>query len=191
MKKRILTLAALLAVAIFWTGCAGREEIGTTGTTAPSPTSAARGAGFEEAATAWGDIGETQARLDRAVEKNDFTEVRDATVKIRDSVNALPGKSAALPADKRRTLDSQVKEVDDLAGQLGAAADSNNTEAMHERHKAMNEALDDMMGLYPEDVRMRMEEHMRECCPEERMRERRMRGMGEEMRRRHMPGRER
>jgi hypothetical protein len=107
-----------------------------------------------EATMTWGHVEEARAQLDKAVESNNFSEVHDAAVKIRDSINALPGKSAALATDKRETLNSQVKEVDRLAAKLGEAGHANNTEAMHENHKALNAALDQVKGLYPPGTEM-------------------------------------
>jgi hypothetical protein len=118
-------------------------------TVSPATGAAATDASLKEAAMTWGHIEEARAQLDQAVEAENLREVHDATVKVRDSVNALPGKSAALPADKRETLNAQAKEVDRLAGKLGEAAHTNNTDAMHENHRALNAALDQMKGLYP------------------------------------------
>lgn len=122
-----------------------------TATVTPSPTVTATPseASLREAAMTWGHIEEARAQLDKAVEAENLREVHDATVKVRDSVNALPGKSAALPADKRESLNAQAKEVDRLAGKLGEAAHASNTDAVHENHKALNAALDQMKGLYP------------------------------------------
>jgi hypothetical protein len=118
-------------------------------TASPATGTAATDASLKEAAMTWGHIEEARAQLDQAVEAENLREVHDATVKVRDSVNALPGKSAALPADKRETLNAQAKEVDRLAGRLGEAAHTNNTDAVHENHRALNAALDQMKGLYP------------------------------------------
>ena len=114
-------------------------------------------ASLREAAMTLGHIEEAEAELDKAVGANDLREVRDATVKIRDSVNALPGKSAALPADKRETLNSQVREVDRLAGMLAEASDANNVDSVHQHHKAMTESLDKLKALYPAGTDMMSE----------------------------------
>ena len=160
------TFAMLLAVTL--AGCSSQSDNAnktttptasptpatTTATASPTATATASNASFKEAAMTWGHIEEARAELDKAVEANDRREAHDATVKIRDSVNALPGKSAALPADKRETLNSQVKEVDRLGGKLGEAGDANNTDAIHEHHMAMNAALDQMKSLYPDGMGM-------------------------------------
>jgi len=158
-------LAALLTLML--AGCSGQSNNAnnTTATSAsPSPAvatatatpmaspatgAAATDASLKEAAMTWGHIEEARAQLDQAVEAENLRDVHDATVKVRDSVNALPGKSAALPADKRETLNAQAKEVDRLAGKLGEAAHTNNTDAVYENHRALNAALDQMKGLYP------------------------------------------
>ncbi len=155
-------LAALLTVSL--AGCNGgggnANNANTTATnTAPANTNANANTGasaatsdasLKEAAMTWGHIEEARTQLDKAVEDNNFNEVHNATVKIRDSVNALPGKSSALPADKREALNSQVKEVDGLGRKLGEAGDANDTDAVHQNHMAMNEALERMKGLYPD-----------------------------------------
>ena len=191
-------LVMLLAGAL--AGCNGlRDETSKTTTPTPYPTPATATAtaspaasptpsgvsqppdtSLKEAAMTWGHIEEARAQLDKAVEENDLREVHDAAIKIRDSVNALPGKSAALPADKRETLNSQVKEVDSLAGQLGEAGDSDNTEAVHERHKAMNEALDRMKALYPNGMEM-MEKGMEMMKMGKEMMDKEMMGKGKDM----------
>jgi len=154
-------LAALLTVYLAGCGSQGNNANNTTTTSAsptpatatatasPTVTATPSDASFKEAAMTWGHIEEAREQLDKAVETNDLREAHSAAVKIRDSVSALPGKSAALPADKRETLNAQIKEVDRLAGKLGEAGDANNTDAVHEHHKAMNAALDQMKSLYP------------------------------------------
>jgi hypothetical protein len=156
----VVTLAIVLA------GCSSQgDKASNTTTPTPSPTPATAAASptasgtpsttsLMEAAMTWGHIEEARAQLDKAVESNNFSEAHDAAVKIRDSVNALPGKSAALATDKRDTLNSQVKEVDRLAAKLGEAGHANNAEAMHENHKALNAALDQVKGLYPPGTEM-------------------------------------
>jgi hypothetical protein len=67
-------------------------------------------------------------------------------------VKELPGESAALPADRREKLGSHVRQVERLAGVLDEAGDSGNAKSVHEHHKAMDEALDAIRGLYPAGV---------------------------------------
>jgi hypothetical protein len=150
-------------LAIFLAGCSSQSNNANnttatntsptpvTATVTPSPTvtAAPSEASLREAAMTWGHIEEARVQLDKAVEAENLREVHDATVKVRDSVNALPGKSAALPADKRESLNVQAKEVDRLAGKLGEAAHASNTDAVHENHRALNAALDQMKSLYP------------------------------------------
>ncbi len=156
-------LAALLAITL--AGCSSQsDKASNTTATSASPTpivataspivspatgSTATDGSLKEAAMTWGHIEEARAQLDKAVEAENLRDVHDATVKVRDSVNALPGKSAALRADKRESLNAQAKEADRLAGKLGEAAHASNTDAVHENHRALNAALDQMKSLYP------------------------------------------
>lgn len=107
---------------------------------------------FSEAAMTWGRVEEARAELDKVVEENKLDEVHEAAFKVRDAVKELPGQSTSLASDRREKLDSQVRQVERLAGMLDEAGDSNNAKSVHEHHKAMDEALDAIMGLYPAGV---------------------------------------
>ena len=107
---------------------------------------------FKDAAMTWSHVEEARAKLDAAVDADNLSGVREPAAKMRDSLNALPGQSAALPSDKREQLTSHVKKVERMVGMLDEAAVANNADSVHEHHKAMDEALNTIKGLYPEGV---------------------------------------
>ena len=128
-----------------------------TSTTAPDPS-------FKEAAMTWSHVEEARAKLDAAVNDNNLAGAREPAAKMRDSLKALPGQSAALPSDKREQLASQVKNVERMVGMLDEAAGSYKADSVHEHHKAMDEALNTIKGLYPEGIMpasMSMDDKMR------------------------------
>ena len=61
-------------------------------------------------------------------------------------------QSAALPSDKREQLISQVKNVDLMVGMFDDAASANNADSAHGYHKAIDEALNNIHGMYPAGV---------------------------------------
>lgn len=149
-----LLVASLAAV---FAGCGGDNANGTTAANTGVANTANANTGapevsFKEVAAAWGRVEEARAELDEVVGENKLDEVHEAAFKVRDAVKELPGRSASLSADARQRLDSQVKQVERLAGMLDEAGDSNNAKAVHEHHQAMDEALEAIRGLYPAGV---------------------------------------
>ena len=160
-RKVIVVSLLLAALAVAFAGCGGGGDNadGTTAANTPSPNTAKANANvaapegsFREAAATWERVEEARAELDRVVGENKLDEVHEAAFKVRDAVKELPGRSASLSADARQRLDSQVKQVERLAGMLDEAGDSNNAKAVHEHHQAMDEALEAIRGLYPAGV---------------------------------------
>ena len=146
-------LATLLTVTL--AGCnsqSGNANQSAAATPTASPAAPAPDATFKEAAKTWSNVEESRAKLDAAVGDNNFAGARETTARMRDSLNALPGQSMAMPSDKREQLASHVKNVERMAGMLDEAAVANKTDAMHEHHKSMDESLDTIKGLYPEGV---------------------------------------
>ena len=150
-------LATLLTV--YLTGCSGQgDNASKSSATSPSPAmspatnTAAPDPSFKEAAMTWSHVEEARAKLDAAIGDNNFAGARETTAKMRDSLKALPGQSAALPSDKREQLATQVKTVERMAGMLDEAAVANKADSVHEHHKAMDESLNTIKGLYPEGV---------------------------------------
>lgn len=156
-------LAASLAFIL--AGCGGGGGNANTATatnTATANTSNASATGnagantsagtFREAGVTWGRVEGARGELDAVIKGNKLDEVHEAAFKVRDAVRELPGQSAALPPESRQKLDSQVKQVERLADMLDEAGDSNNAKAVHEHHKAMDEALAAIKALYPAGV---------------------------------------
>lgn len=150
-------LATLLTV--YLAGCSGQgDNANNSAATSPSPAmspgmnTTAPDSSFKEAAMTWSHVEEARAKLDAAVGENNLAGAREPAAKMRDSLKALPGQSAALPSDKREQLASQVKNAERMAGMLDEAAVANNADSVHEHHKAMDESLNAIKGLYPEGV---------------------------------------
>ena len=148
-------LAMLLTV--YLTGCSSQggnanQSAAATPTASPAAPAPAPDATFKEAAMTWSHVEESRAKLDAALDGNNLAGAREPAAKMRDSLKALPGQSAALPSDKREQLASQVKSVERMAGMLDEAAVANNADSVHEHHKAMDESLNAIKSLYPEGV---------------------------------------
>jgi hypothetical protein len=161
--------AAILGLAL--TGCGGNKaadnpepttDTGTapsTNTGAPSTASQNGGkmgnmampdaASFKDAAAIWKQVTAAKANLDNIIKAKKLKEVHEAAFKVRDILNTLPAKSKALPADKQKTLASQVKNVAQLAGLLDESGDANNLKETQENQAGLNDALDIIKGLYP------------------------------------------
>lgn len=147
-------LAMLLTVYLAGCSSQGDDANKSAATTTPttSPAATAPDPTFKEAVMTWSHVEEARAKLDAAVDEDNLAGMREPAVKMRDSLNALPGQSAALPSDKREQLASNVKNVEQMVGMLDAAVGSNNTDSVHEHHKAIDEALDTIKDLYPDGV---------------------------------------
>ena len=152
--KRVGGGLLVTLLTVYLAGCSNANQSAATSTPTPSPATntTAPDPSFKEAAMTWSHVEEARAKLDAAVGDNNFAGARATTAKMRDSLNALPGQSMAMPSDKREQLASQVKNVERMAGMLDEAAVANNADAMHEHHKSMDESLDTIKGLYPEGV---------------------------------------
>lgn len=150
--------AALLGAAL--AGCGRRDSTTDTAagpgtppaTTAPATiaTGTATAAGsFEDVTKTWREIGQARADLEEHIRAKQLDQVHSAAFEIRDLVRTLPEKSAALPEDSRKSLEAQVKNVDQLARMLDEAGDSHNMPSTHTHQVAMNDALNAIQGLYP------------------------------------------
>ena len=164
--KRVGGGLLVTLLTVYLAGCSNANQSAATSTPTPSQATntAAPDSSFKEAAMTWSHVEEARAKLDAAVDDNNLAGAREPAAKMRDSLKALPGQSAALPSDKREQLATQVKTVERMAGMLDEAAGSNNADSVHEHHKAMDESLDTIKGLYPEGVMpasMPMDDKMR------------------------------
>lgn len=156
--KRVGGGLLVTLLTVYLAGCSGQGDNANNSAATPSPAmspgmnTTAPDSSFKEAAMTWSHVEEARAKLDAAVGDNNFAGARETTAKMRDSLKALPGQSMAMPSDKREQLAAQVKNVERMAGMLDEAAVANNADSVHEHHKAMDESLDTIKGLYPESV---------------------------------------
>ncbi len=172
-------MATLLIVSL--AGCGQRDDAAQTASTSTLTSSTAASAvatttppdsSFREATMTWGHVEAARAQLDAAVDADNFAGMREPAVMMRDSLNALPGQSVALPSDKRDRLASHVRNVEQMVGMLDEATGANNTDSVHEHHKAMGEAVDHIRDLYPAGVmpaKTMMEERMGKHGGDKRM----------------------
>ena len=100
----------------------------------------------------WNRVEESRAKLDAALDGKNLAGAREPAARMRDSLNALPSQSMAMPSDKQEQLTAQVKNVERMVGMLDEAAVANNADSVHEHHKAMDESLNAIKGLYPAGV---------------------------------------
>ena len=72
----------------------------------------------------------------------------------------MPDKSTALPDDKRKMLDTQVRTMGDLSEKMDKSGDSSDWKSVREHQTAMHDSLEMMKGMYPAEA-MRAHMHMR------------------------------
>ena len=123
---------------------ANQPATGTTGATG-----GATGASFTPAAATWTKIGAAKADLDKVIASKNLKTVHEAAFKVRDLVRTLPAQSTGLAPDKAKTLATQVKNVDQLAGKLDKAGDSNDLKATQDNQAGLSDTLDTIKELYP------------------------------------------
>ncbi len=123
----------------------------STSSTRPTgaTTSAASAASFTAAAATWKQIAAAKVALKNVVQSKKLSTVHEAAFKVRDLVKKLPAQSSGLPLDKQKTLATQVKNVEQLAGLLDKAGDSNNLQDTQDNLAGLSDALDTIRGLYP------------------------------------------
>ena len=158
--------ASLLSVALVGCGSNNATDATTASDTAPAmtndaapadamttnaatPDTMAGNADFTAAKATWTKIEAAKAELDKTIADNKLSTVHEAAFKVRDIVKTLPAQSSGLPADKMATLNTQVKNVEQLAGKLDEAGDSNNLSATQDNQAGLSETLDTIKGLYP------------------------------------------
>lgn len=122
----------------------------TSSTSSTRPTGAtASAASFTAAAATWKQIAAAKIALNNVVKSKQLSTVHEAAFKVRDLVKKLPAQSSGLPLDKQKTLATQVKNVEQLAGLLDKAGDSNNLQDTQDNLAGLSDALDTIRGLYP------------------------------------------
>ena len=143
--------ASLLSVALVGCGSKNEPNIDTAPATtnAAAPDAVAKPADFASASATWTKIEAAKADLDKVVASKNLKTVHEAAFKVRDIVKTLPAQSSALPADKMATLNTQVKNVEQLAGKLDESGDANNLSATQENQAGLSDTLDTIKGLYP------------------------------------------
>ena len=144
----------------------------TTNSTAPAlptnkptsagPSSTASTGTFDDAANSMSRVEEAKVALDTAIDAKKPDQVREADTKIRDTVKTMPDQSSALPEDKRVALDTQVKNIGELADMTDKSGDAGDWKSVGEHQTAMHDALAMMKGMYPAGV---MRGHMPDMNP--------------------------
>ncbi len=121
----------------------------TMATNAVAPDTMASTADFTAASATWTKIQAAKAELDKIIAAKELSKVHEAAFKVRDIVKTLPAESSGLPADKMATLNTQVKNVEQLAGKLDESGDSKNLKATQDNQAGLNDTLDTIKELYP------------------------------------------
>ena len=116
---------------------------------APALDAMASNADFTAAKATWTKIESATADLNKTIADNKLSAVHKAAFKVRDIVKTLPAQSSGLAADKMATLNTQVENIEQLAGKLDEAGDSNNLSATQENQAGLNDTLDTIKQLYP------------------------------------------
>ncbi len=107
------------------------------------------GASFTPAAATWTKIGAAKADLDKVIASKNLKTVHEAAFKVRDLVRTLPAQSSGLATDKAKTLATQVKNVDQLAGKLDESGDAGNLKETQDNQAGLSDSLDTIKDLYP------------------------------------------
>ncbi len=104
------------------------------------------------AAGIWQAVLTHETALGKLVAEKKLDKVHEFAFAIRDLVNALPGKSADLPADKLAKVKTNAKYVVDLADRLDKAGDANDQAATAVSFTKLQGILKTIAAQYPSTV---------------------------------------
>ncbi|PQV62694.1 hypothetical protein B1R32_12410 [Abditibacterium utsteinense] len=127
----------------------GSTSMNSTSSGTTVATGGATGASFTQAVATWTKIGVAKADLDKVIASKNLKTVHEAAFKVRDLVRTLPAQSSGLAPDKTKTLATQVKNVDQLAGKLDESGDAGNLKETQDNQAGLSDTLDTIKDLYP------------------------------------------
>ncbi len=93
-------------------------------------------------------VKQSEADLSKRISDKKLDQVHETAFAIRDLVNALPEKSADLPADQMGKLKTNAKYVADLADRLDASGDNKDQAATEANFKKLQGILRTIESLY-------------------------------------------
>ena len=97
----------------------------------------------------WGEVKEHEEELGKIIADKQLDKVHEVAFEIRDYVNALAGKSANLPADKRTKVTANAKYVTALATRLDESGDARDQTGTEANFKKLQGLLSTIEAQYP------------------------------------------
>lgn len=101
------------------------------------------------AAGIWQAVKTHETALGKIITEKKLDKVHEFAFAIRDLVNALPAKSADLPADKLAKVKANAKYVADLADRLDKAGDANDQASSEANFGKLQGVLKAIQAQYP------------------------------------------
>jgi len=97
----------------------------------------------------WKEVLTQQEALSAIIKEKKLSEVHKTAFTIRDLVNALPGKSKELSAEKLERVQSAGKQVEKLASSLDETGDANDQPGTEANFKKLQGVLKLIEAQYP------------------------------------------
>ena len=97
----------------------------------------------------WKAIDEHSTSINQALKENQLTSIHEQAFAIRDLVNALPALSKDLSEEQKKTLQSNLGYVAQLATRLDKTGDANDKEGTQANWDKLQKILAQLRVLYP------------------------------------------
>ncbi|RUR10053.1 transporter [Legionella septentrionalis] len=96
----------------------------------------------------WKAIDEHSAAINQALKENQLATIHKHAFAIRDLFNALPAKSLDLSDEQKKTLQSNLSYVEQLATRLDKSGDANDKEGTQANWDKLKKILTQLRALY-------------------------------------------
>ncbi|HHT9699981.1 TPA: transporter [Legionella pneumophila] len=96
----------------------------------------------------WKAIDEQAASINQALKNNQLASIHEHAFAFRDLVNALPGLSKDLSEEQKKTLQTNLSYVEQLATRLDKTGDANDKEGTQANWDKLEKILSQLRALY-------------------------------------------
>lgn len=96
----------------------------------------------------WKAIDEQAVSINQALKDNQLTSIHEHAFAIRDLVNALPALSKDLSEEQKKTLQTNLSYVEQLATRLDKTGDANDKEGTQANWDKLEKILSQLRALY-------------------------------------------
>ncbi|HEH5967049.1 TPA: transporter [Legionella pneumophila] len=96
----------------------------------------------------WKAIDEQAASINQALKNTQLASIHEHAFAIRDLVNALPGLSKDLSEEQKKTLQTNLSYVEQLATRLDKTGDANDKEGTQANWDKLEKILSQLRALY-------------------------------------------